>query len=94
MLLRGLGLFAADLPLEAAGGPADTQTILVPTQTVVFGGGGRRGGSLGGLDDVRTYGHKAERAAALIYAHFKKEFGGSNQQNGRSLFNGFKNQSI
>lgn len=30
---------------------------------------------LGGLDDVRAYGHKAERAAALIYAHFKKEFG-------------------
>jgi site-specific DNA recombinase len=26
-------------------------------------------------DDVRTYLHKAERAAALIYAHFKKEFG-------------------
>jgi hypothetical protein len=31
--------------------------------------------TLGGLDDVRTYGYKAERAAALIYAHFKKEFG-------------------
>ena len=29
---------------------------------------------LGDLDDVRTYGYKAERAAALIYAHFKKEF--------------------
>jgi len=29
---------------------------------------------LGGLDDVRTYGYKAERAAALIYAHFRKEF--------------------
>src|SRR5579872_1260418 len=27
------------------------------------------------LDDVRAYGYKAERAAALIYAHFKKEFG-------------------
>jgi site-specific DNA recombinase len=26
-------------------------------------------------DDVRTYRYKAERAAALIYAHFKKEFG-------------------
>jgi hypothetical protein len=25
-------------------------------------------------DDVRTYGYKAERAAALIYAHFRKEF--------------------
>jgi DNA invertase Pin-like site-specific DNA recombinase len=30
---------------------------------------------LGDLDDVRAYGYKAERAAALIYAHFKKEFG-------------------
>jgi hypothetical protein len=29
----------------------------------------------GERDDVRTYLHKAERAAALIYAHFKKEFG-------------------
>ena len=27
------------------------------------------------LDDVRAYGYKAERAAAHIYAHFKKEFG-------------------
>jgi hypothetical protein len=26
-------------------------------------------------DDVRTHMRKAERAAALIYAHFKKEFG-------------------
>jgi DNA invertase Pin-like site-specific DNA recombinase len=30
---------------------------------------------LGDLDDVRAYGMKAERAAALIYAHFKREFG-------------------
>jgi hypothetical protein len=30
---------------------------------------------LGDLDDVRTYLQKAQRAAALIYAHFKKEFG-------------------
>jgi site-specific DNA recombinase len=29
----------------------------------------------GERDDVRTYGYKAQRAAALIYAHFKKEFG-------------------
>ena len=29
----------------------------------------------GGGDDVRTSMRKAERAAALIYAHFKKEFG-------------------
>jgi hypothetical protein len=29
----------------------------------------------GERDDVRTYMHKAELAAALIYAHFKKEFG-------------------
>jgi hypothetical protein len=27
------------------------------------------------LDDVLTYGYKASRAAALIHAHFKKEFG-------------------
>jgi hypothetical protein len=33
------------------------------------------GSVLGDLDDVRTYGYKASRAAALIYAHFKKEFG-------------------
>jgi hypothetical protein len=32
---------------------------------------------LGDLDDVRTYLNKAQRAAALIYAHFKKEFGKS-----------------
>jgi hypothetical protein len=30
--------------------------------------------SAGDLEDVRTYGYKASRAAALIYAHFKKEF--------------------
>jgi site-specific DNA recombinase len=30
---------------------------------------------LGGLDDVRTEMRKARRAATLIYAHFKKEFG-------------------
>jgi hypothetical protein len=27
------------------------------------------------LDDIRAYGYKAEHAAALIYTHFKKEFG-------------------
>jgi site-specific DNA recombinase len=32
---------------------------------------------LGDLDDVRASMRKAKRAAALIYAHFKKEFGGS-----------------
>jgi len=31
---------------------------------------------LGDLDDVRTKMKKAQRAAALIYAHFRKEFGG------------------
>jgi glucose-6-phosphate dehydrogenase assembly protein OpcA len=35
---------------------------------------GKRRKALGDLDDVRTYGYKASRAAALIYAHFKKEF--------------------
>ena len=34
----------------------------------------------GERDDVRTYMHKAERAAALIYAHFKKEFGLSDKR--------------
>jgi hypothetical protein len=29
---------------------------------------------LGGLDDVRTSMRKMERAAALIYYHFRKEF--------------------
>ena len=29
---------------------------------------------LGDVDDTRTNMHKAERVAALIYAHFKKEF--------------------
>jgi hypothetical protein len=30
--------------------------------------------NLGDLDDVRAYGYKAERAAALVYAHFKNKF--------------------
>jgi hypothetical protein len=30
---------------------------------------------LGDLDDVRTEMKKAERVAALIYTHFRKEFG-------------------
>ena len=34
----------------------------------------------GERDDVRTYMRKAERAAALIYAHFKKEFGLSDKR--------------
>jgi hypothetical protein len=33
-----------------------------------------RPGMCGCRDDVRTYGYKAERAAALVYAHFRKEF--------------------
>ena len=36
-------------------------------------GGGQIG--LGDLDDIRTNLQKAKRAAALIYAHFRKEFG-------------------
>jgi hypothetical protein len=32
---------------------------------------------LGGVDEVRTEMRKAQHVAALIYAHFKKEFGGS-----------------
>jgi DNA invertase Pin-like site-specific DNA recombinase len=35
---------------------------------------------LGDLDDVRTKLQKAQRAAALIYAHFKKEFGFPDKQ--------------
>ena len=35
---------------------------------------------LGDLDDVRTNLQKAHRAAALIYAHFKKEFGLTEKQ--------------
>jgi hypothetical protein len=35
----------------------------------------------GDLDDVRTSLKKAQRAATLIYAHFKKEFGGSARNN-------------
>jgi hypothetical protein len=31
-------------------------------------------GGGGGGDDVRTYLKKAQHAATLIYAHFKKEF--------------------
>jgi hypothetical protein len=31
---------------------------------------------LADLDDVRTYGFKAKRMVALIYAHFGKELGG------------------
>jgi DNA invertase Pin-like site-specific DNA recombinase len=34
----------------------------------------------GHLDDVRAYQRKAERAAAIIYAHFRKEFGFPIQQ--------------
>jgi len=30
---------------------------------------------LGDLDDARTWTRKMERAAALIYYHFRKEFG-------------------
>jgi hypothetical protein len=35
---------------------------------------------LGDLDEVRAFGIKAERAAALIYTHFMKEFGTPDQQ--------------
>jgi hypothetical protein len=30
---------------------------------------------MGDIDDTRTWTRKMERAAALIYTHFKKEFG-------------------
>jgi hypothetical protein len=32
------------------------------------------------LHNVRTFGYQAERAVALIYAHFKKEFGFPDKQ--------------
>ena len=35
---------------------------------------------LGDMDEVRTHLRKAERAAALIYAHFRKEFGMSSKK--------------
>jgi hypothetical protein len=42
---------------------------------------------LGDLDDVRTYLHKAKRAATLIYAHFKKEFGNSDKRSKMMFLN-------
>ena len=43
---------------------------------------------LGDLDDVRTSIRKAERAAALIYAHFKKEFENDSPDSDRWMFLG------
>ena len=34
-----------------------------------------RPGRLGDLDDVRTYHRKMQRVAALVYTHFRREFG-------------------
>ena len=48
----------------------------------------------GNRNDVRAYQHQAERAAALIYAHFKKEFGFPIKPNGGSHSDDFKNRSI
>jgi hypothetical protein len=39
-------------------------------------------------DDVRTLMKEAERAAALIYTHFKKEFGGVSKSDDRLMFLG------
>ena len=40
--------------------------------------------SCGDWDDVRTQMREAERAAILIYTHFRNEFGLPLQQSGRS----------
>ena len=45
----------------------------------------------GDWDDVRAYRYKAERAAALIYAHFRNEFGFPIRQNGESQSDDSKN---
>jgi site-specific DNA recombinase len=59
---------------EAETPPIEPENVQEPS--------GRKGANLpsspfvrGGVDEVRAFGLKAERAAALIYAHFKKEFG-------------------
>jgi len=39
-------------------------------------------------DDVRTLMKKAERVAALIYAHFKKEFDNKSPNDDRWMFPG------
>lgn len=73
--------------LETASSPCeDENRVIEPKQNGSTQGlkGSSNAFSLTGrahVDDVRTYGHKAERAAALIYAHFKKEFGDRSRTN-------------
>jgi hypothetical protein len=54
--------------IDAAGFPTHTRRQLASELGVSIK-------TLGDLDDIRTNLQKAQRAAALIYAHFKKEFG-------------------
>jgi DNA invertase Pin-like site-specific DNA recombinase len=55
-----------------------------PTHTQKLLNDSLRPNMCGSRDDVRTLEHKAERAAALIYAHFKKEFGDRFKRDGRN----------
>ena len=48
----------------------------------------------GDWDDVRAYRCQAERAATLIYTHFRNEFGFPVKQNGGSHSDDFKNRPI
>ena len=61
---------------EHRNGPIESENVRLP-QGQKDANTSPRARLLGDLDDVRTYGYKASRAAALIYAHFKKEFGAS-----------------
>jgi hypothetical protein len=47
-------------------------------------------GCSGDWDDVRAYRYKAERAAILIYTHFRNEFGIPIEQKGQSQNNSKK----
>ena len=58
---------------ERQNGPLEPDNVALP-QEQKEENASPRPRLLGDLDDVRTYGYKASRAAALIYAHFKKEF--------------------
>ena len=59
---------------EHRNGPIEPENVGLP-QGQKDANASPRARLLGDLDDVRTYAYKASRAAALIYAHFKKEFG-------------------
>jgi hypothetical protein len=48
----------------------------------------------GDWDDVRAYRYQAERAAILVYTHFRNEFGFPIKQNGGSHSDDFKDRPI